>query len=56
MLGGRGLAALAVLALAVRRACCGGGGGLQLLRASGVGFVSRDGLLGSRSTWSTWST
>lgn len=54
VLGGRGLAALAVLALAVRRACCGGG--LQLLRASGVGFISRDGLLGSRSTWSTWST
>ena len=53
VLGGRGLAALAVLALAVRRACCGGG--LQLLRASGVGFISRDGLLGSRSTWSTWA-
>lgn len=51
VLGGRGLAVLAVLALAVRRACCG----LQLLRASGVGFISRDGLLGSRSTWSTWA-
>jgi hypothetical protein len=51
VLGGRALAVLAVLALAVRRACCG----LQLLRASGVGFISRDGLVGSRSTWSTWA-